>query len=1138
MDQGSADRRALAELLLRRELDAARERATIRPRPDPHLPAPLSVAQWRIWFVTRVHPESAVYNEITALRVRGRVDRGALERSVADVIGRHEILRTGFVMADGEPAQVAVPVATARLRTASFIALPGPEREEAALRHLRAVAAEPFSIDCPPLLRLDLADLGDDEIIAVTLHHLLSDGWSVRLLLGEIMAGYVARAGGRPPELPPLPIQYADYAVWQRGQLRAGGVIAGQLDYWRRQLAGVPHEGVLHTDHPRPPAQTYNGAEVAFAVRPGLTRRLRELGQSEGATLFMTLLAAFQVLLARYSGGTDIVVGTPVANRSRAELEGLIGCFINTIALRTEVSGELTFRALLARARQTVVAGFAHQEVPFDRVVEALAPPRDPSRSPLFQVMLVLHNEPPVVPAIPGLDVSGVTVLSQTAKFDLTLSFIESPCELQGRLEYNTDLFAPGTIERMARQLGLLLAALTADPDRRVDKLPLLDDAEREAIREHWQAPLSGLSGLSGSYGLAGECVVHHAFERQAARTPDAVAVVDGDRQISYRQLDEAAVRLAARLRARGVAAGDFVALCLDRSFELVVAVLAVLKAGAAYVPLDPADPAERLAFILADAGPRVLVTQPGLAARTPAAAVPTLLVGPDAKDAEAGDAQAGEVQAGGVAGPRPVRPTDLAYMIYTSGTTGRPKGVVVEHRQVMWLHAAMAQRTGPRADDVWTLLHSYCFDVSVFELWGALLHGGRLVIVSRAASRSPAELRRLTAAQQVTVICQTPTVFSGFVEADRRAPDPELALRLIVLAGERLEPRRLGDWYAAHRDDAPRVVNAFGPTEATVYATFRPMAASDAHAAGSYIGRELPDARLLVVDAGLAPVPTGVVGELLIAGAGVSRGYHRRPGLTAQRFIPDPLGCGWRCYRTGDLVRLAGDGDIEFVRRADQQVKVRGHRVELGEVEAALRSHPEVADAVVTAVPDPGSGVRLVGYAVGGAAAPPLRELRAFLAARLPGHMVPSALAYLPDLPVTVNGKVNRAALPPVAVEQAAVGEVYAAPRTRLERTLAAVWKDLLGVDRVGLDDNFFELGGHSVLAIALQERLRDRQIELDVLDLFACPTVRGLAERVTVGSRDSTRLADAHGRAARRRAVRRGPAMARGASGASEGE
>jgi len=1133
MDRGNSDRRVLAELLLRRELNTARERDVVRPRPDPLLPAPLAVAQWRIWFLTRLHPESAVYNEVTALRVRGSIDRDALLRSVAEVVARHEILRTRFIMADGEPAQVVGPADPVRLQTASFGALPRSSREEAALRHIRAAAAEPFRIDCPPLLRLDLADLGDDEaIIAITLHHLVSDGWSVRLLLGEVMARYAATLAGRTLHLPPLPIQYADYAQWQRAGFAADGAMGQQIAYWRRQLAGVPHHLPLPADRPRPAAQTYAGAELAFHVEAALVRRLRSLGQAEGATLFMTLLTAFHVLLARLCGSTDIVVGTPVANRPRAELENVIGCFINTIALRAQMPGQITFRELLAQVKETVIEGFANQEVPFDRVVEATDPPRDPSRSPLFQVMLVLHNQPEVVPDIPGLRISGVAGLKQTAKFDLTLAFSESPDGLAGWLEYNTDLFESDTAARWAGLLQRLLTAVADDPDQPVGALPLTDEAESEAARMRWQAPLSG---------DARDCI-HHAFKRQADQTPDAVAVTSGDHQVSYRQLDEAAAKLAARLTEYDVGPGHFIALCLDRSLELVVSVLAVLKTGAAYVPLDPAEPPERLSFILADAAPRVLLTQPHLATKMPAGSVPVLIVGADAADAADArtdssrpEEQTRRIDAEPRAARPPVQPGDLAYMIYTSGTTGRPKGVLVEHRQVMWLHAAMSQRAELGANDVWTLLHSYCFDVSVFEIWGALLHGGRLVIVPRAVSRSPGELRRLAAAEQVTVMCQTPTVFSGYVEADRNQPDSGQAQRLILLAGERLEPARLGAWYAGHPDDAPRVVNAFGPTETTVYATFRPMMEADSHSPGSYIGRELPDARLLVVDQALAPVPVGIVGELLIAGAGVARGYHKRAGLTARRFVPDPFGDGRRCYRTGDLVRLSSDGDIEYLRRADNQVKVRGHRVELGEVEAALRAHPGVADAVAAVASDPRSGGRLVAYAVDGPAAPAIRELRAFLAARLPEHMVPSAVTYLPALPLTVNGKVDRAALPPIEVEQSTLGEPYAAPRTQMERTLAAVWKELLGVDRVGIDDNFFDLGGHSVLAVQLQERLRDRQIELDVLDIFACPTVRRQAERSTSGEHVEPWRDEVSERAARRRAVRRVQATT---SGTSEGK
>ncbi|MER7009271.1 amino acid adenylation domain-containing protein, partial [Dactylosporangium sp. NPDC000555] len=1076
--------RALAEALLRERLGG-----DARPAgPIADGPAPLSYQQERLWLLEQLHPGTAAYNELFAVSLRGPLDADRLDAALAQVVRRHDVLRTAIRLDGARPVQVVTADAAAPLRVESWEHLPAERRETAAAERIRALAREPFDLARAPLLRAYLARLdAGHHVLALTLHHLVTDGWSLRVLLAELVAHY--DAGGRAP-LPPLTAQYADYARRQRAD---GPGAEERLAFWVRSLAGAPTELELPVDRPHPPVAGHDGAEHTFTVDPAVLDGVRALAAAQRATPFMVLLAAFDVVLSRWSRQDDVVVGTPVANRHSSATEGLVGFFVNTVPLRADLSGRPTFRALVDRVRDSVVPALEHQDVPFERIVQAVRAAPDARRNPLFQVMFALHNLPEEPPAPGGLSIAPVPGLHHSAKFDLTLAFVETGGALRGHLEYRTDLFDAPTVARLAGHLTTLLADAVADPDRPIGSLRLMDPHELAAVLLDWHPP---------ALPRTGGATLHEAFAAQAARTPDAVAVVDGAERLTYAALAERVDRLAARLRRAGVTRGTLVALRLGRGADLVVAVLAVLRAGGAYVPTDPQAPPQRLRHILDDTAAPFLLTRSSLAADAPARpGTEVLLVdAPDEPDATG-------------AAPVPFEPgdgDDLAYVIYTSGSTGTPKGVRIPHRTVRWLCRAARERFGIGGDDVWTLFHAYTFDVSVWELFGALLHGGRLVIVPHAVSRDPGALWRLLDREGVTVLSQTPTAFHGLVAA--QPPGAALPrLRLVALAGERLDFRRLGPWFARYADTHPRVVNLLGATETTVHSTERLVRAHETGSARSYVGGPLPGARLLVVDDELRPVPLGVPGELLVGGECVGLGYLRRDELTAERFVADPLGSPMRCYRTGDLVRRSVDGDLEYLGRADTQVKIRGFRVELGEIEAALRAHPAVAEAVV-ALAGKDADQRLVAYVVpagdGGEIRPALGELRDFLRGRLPEYMLPAAVAHLADLPRTTSGKLDRRALPAPPAADAARTAAYTAPRTGTERTLAGIFAELLGAQRIGIDDNFFELGGHSVLAVQAHRRIRAAAIPVEVIDLFQYPTVRALALCAGGGQQDGADL------------------------------
>jgi len=1054
---------------------------TVAPQLSPvdrSQPLPLSFAQQRLWFLDQLEPGSPLYNIPEAVQLSGPLDIHALERSINELIRRHEGLRTSFVTGSGGTAQVIVDNVPRALAVEDLTTLAEETRREELQRLLDEEAQQPFDLAHGPLLRVRLFRLSAEEhVLAVTMHHIISDEWSMRILQRELGVLYESYRVGTESPLAELRIQYADYAVWQRNWLQ-GEVLERELSYWRKQLAGAPALLELPADRARPAVQTHRGAYQRVRLSAETTRALKELSRRHNATLFMTVLAGFQALLSRWSGTTDVVVGTPVAGRTQGETEAVIGFFVNTLALRTDLSENPTFSELVKRVREVCLGAYAHQEVPFEKLVEELGVERDLSRTPLFQVMLAWQNAGEEELKLSGLRMVRVEedLSSSRAKFDLLLSLGEFHGEIGGTLEYNVDLFHSETIERVVAQLERVLAAVAEDEECRVGELPLLSEAEREQVVVEWNR--------GTPYPVQGSVIAR--FEREVERRPESIAVKFEDEAVSYGELNRRANQLAHYLRRHGVGPEIRVGLLLERSVAMVVSVLAVLKAGGAYVPLELAAPAERIAFMLEDSGCALLLAQ-GEFDQSDASYSGDVLklesLWPEiAKELDSNLNVA-------------VHAENVAYVIYTSGSTGKPKGVMVTHGNVLRLLDATAAWFGFGSEDVWTMFHSYAFDFSVWELWGALLYGGKLVVVPYWVSRTPEAYYELLQREQVTVLNQTPSAFrqlQPFVEQT-----PVERLRVVIFGGEALELSSLQSWYERYGERGPQMVNMYGITETTVHVTYRLLSAADVVSGrGSLIGRRIPDLELYLLDERQEPVPVGVAGELYVGGGGVARGYLNRAELTAQRFIPHPFSseAGARLYRTGDLGRYLADGDVEYLGRVDQQVKIRGYRIETGEVAAALRSHEAVAAAVVLAWSDNSGEQRLVGYVVPRSGVElQATELRNHMRERLPDYMVPAYLVQLESLPLTANGKLDRRQLP--APQTETLSRNYEPPNTVVEEKLAAVWAEVLGTDRVGIKENFFALGGDSIRSVRVLALAREQGLQFSLQQLFQYQTVAELA-------------------------------------------
>jgi amino acid adenylation domain-containing protein len=1031
---------------------------------------PLSFSQERLWFLDQLEPGNTAYNLPGAFRLKGPLQVDCLERSLNEIVKRHEVLRTTFSTVEGRPVQRIVSSLALDLPSVNLRELSESEREAKAQRLAKEETQKPFDLARGPLMRAMLLRLDDeDHAMLLSMHYIVSDGWSMGVLLQELSALYEAFSKREPSPLAELPVQYADYAQWQREWFQ-GEVLKSQLAYWKKQLDGFSTLQ-LPTDRRRLPAQSFCGARQSFVLSETLLRGLKELSNQYGVTLFMTLLGAYQTLLHRYSGQDDIVIGSPIAGRNHSQIEGLIGPFVNVLVLRTNLSGNPTFGDLLARLREICLDAYDHADLSFEKLVEELHPQRDLSHNPLFQVTFALRNTPTLLLELPGLTAQDFEIASGIARCDLHLYLaVESETTLRGWLSYNTDLFDASTIKRMAEHFEMIVEAMVANPNQRIATLPILTEAERHQLLVEWN---------STEKDYPHNKCIPQLFEEQVERTPDAVAVVFEEQELTYGELNARANQLSRYLRKHGVAPDVLVGILMERSIDMVVALLGILKAGGAYVPLDPGFPKDRLAFMLEDSQVAVLLTQQQLAENLPHH--DAHIVNLDRERTEIVSESDDNIGCD-------VNPTNLAYVLYTSGSTGTPKGVAIEHdgpaALLSWAQAVFAP------EDLAGVLAStsVCFDLSVFELFAPLISGGKVILAENILV-----FPRLPAAADVTLVNTVPSVIDELLKTNTLPS----SVRTIALAGEPLKTRLVQQIYAS--TSVKRVYDLYGPSEGTTYSTCA-LRTSDGP---EIIGRPIANTQIYILDADLHPVPVGVPGEVHIGGQGLARGYLNHSELTAAKFTPNPFSKepGTRLYKTGDLARYLPDGNIEFRGRTDYQVKVFGFRIELEETEKVLGQHPAVATTVVIARKDVSGSKRLVAYVVlNHDQAATVSELRTFLQAKLPNYMIPSGFVFLNSLPLTPNGKVDRGALPPPNQTRPELERSFLAPRTPSEQLLAAIWAQILKLDKIGVHDNFFDLGGHSLLATQIVLRIRETfEIELPLRRLFEKPTIAELAELIT---------------------------------------
>jgi len=1074
----------------------------------------------------QLQPENTVLNTFRALRVAKAIDRGVLELALSEVARRQDVLRTNFRIIDGVPMQVIRPPEPVSVGMVDFSSLPANERDAAFVRWSRKRTVEPFDLAAGELLRADLVRLGaEDHVIFFNLHHIICDGWSLGVIVRETMTLYNAFSQGKPSPLPPLPVQYGDYAAWQRSKLQ-GDAIERQLAFWKTHLADAPTSTDLPFDRPRPPDRSFRGQRRGVSLEPALVTRLRLLCQREQTTLFTVMISALATLFHRYSGANDILIGSPVANRGFREVEPLIGLFINTVTFRFDFRGDPSFKDFLARVRAEAMDVFNNQDVPFERVLDELGIKREKDRSPLFQTMVAMQP-PRAASVVAELGVDPAVLTPRGAKFDFTLVLWESEDgDVGGVIEYATDLFEPATIERMFEHYLRLLEGITADPRQRVSALPMLsDDERREAIAEG-----------SGAVRPYPQTCLHELVAEQAARTPDAVALIFGDQRITYRTLDERANQLAWHLRSLGVGPDAIVGLCMRRSPELVVGLLGILKAGGAYLPLDPGYPSHRLAHMIRDARPPVLVTEAPLLGALPShalqqseakaggidwsliAAVATLRRVPNRVRVDADAAAIAALPT--TAPPVGTHPDNLAYLLYTSGSTGRPKGVMGTHRAVV---NRLYWDVGPeRGGEVYVQKTTPNFIDYLWEIFMPLLRGQSAVIVPEDVARDPERLIDLLAREEATRIVLVPSLLRAILDNPKDLAQRLPKLRHWACSGEPLS----APLAAAFRSKLPHadLFNIYGTSEFWD-ATWFAASARNAHG-GVPIGLPIANMQAHVVHGGHEPVPANVAGELFIGGDGLARGYLNNPAMTAERFLPDPFGDGTRIYRSGDLARRLPDGVLEFIGRKDRQIKLRGHRIELAEIERALEQHPIVRHATVQLRHDlPGGEPGLVAYVAADAGVEAEPAVRSHLQAKLPSHMIPLHFVFLPKLPLTPNGKVDRAALPPPQPKQEQ-SRKHVAPKTEAERMLAGIWGEILGVRDIGIDDNFFEHGGDSLMLVRVQavicERLRR---DIPVTMLFRYPTIRALSSYLAEGQKsDGLAQSMSRGEARKKFLARRG--------------
>ena len=1035
---------------------------------------PVSSAQRRLCFLDQLEPGNPVYHFPAAVRMRGTINFNALEQSINEIVARHETLRTTFGFHDGEMVQIIHPQLRINIRK-EFL-----ENEESFQKALRSEIHLPFNLQTGPLLRCVLYELSpQDTVFLSSMHHIVADGWSVGVLVREFSDLYKAFVKGEPSPLPELEIQYSDFSEWHN-ELLESPAMQRQIDYWKNTLDGASMVLNLPTDYPRPPIQSFRGDTQFFNIDSTIVDQLTALARKEGVTLYMVLLAAFQLLLSKYTQQDNFVVGTPIANRNRVEIENLIGFFINSQALRADLSGNPNFIELLKRVRRTCLGAYDNQDLPFETLVDAMQPDRDRSRAPIFQVMLVLQNAPQEKLDIFGLTMEIMDIPMDTAKFDLALVLEQREDGMAARWEYLTDLFSFDTIRQIASHYENILANVCREPGLHISHIPMLSEQERiELLTQGQECELT--DEWNGG--------ILELFAEQVIKSPEQTALVFEEDRMIYRELDDYSNRVANYLRHQGVGPDTLVGLCIERSMDMVIGILGILKAGGAYVPLDPAYPAERLAFMISDSKIQVLLTDKSFPDRLKQDNQVLKII---SFDIDANEIARQDSKAPGIS----ILPETAAYVIYTSGSTGEPKGVLVTHRNVTRLFTSTKEWFHFDGDDVWTLFHSFAFDFSVWELWGALLFGGKLVIVPHMVTRTPRDFYQLLIQEKVTVLNQTPSAFKTLIPVDDELRE-KLSLRYIVFGGEALELPILRPWFEIHGDSVPTLINMYGITETTVHVTYRPIRIGDTEGKmGSVIGKPIPDLLLYILDDTMEPVPLGVMGELYIGGEGLAQGYLHRPELTEERFLKNPFGQG-RLYRTGDMARRLRNGEVEYLGRLDQQVKIRGFRIELGEIETALLRYTSIREAAVITREDTPENKRLVAYVVkqNSNEVIDVDALRTHCAEWLPDYMVPVAFVMLDTLPLNNNGKLDVSALPAPQIEQTEPLEASDVPTTAEEKLLAEVWSKVLNIGDIGVNDNFFELGGDSILTLLVVSEIGKAGFEITPTQIFDFQAIAGLA-------------------------------------------
>ncbi|MTJ08953.1 non-ribosomal peptide synthetase [Anabaena sp. UHCC 0204] len=1030
-------------------------------------PIPLSWGQERLWFLDQFEENSATYNLLLGVTITGKLEINDLQKALNMIIQRHEVLRTNFQEINGTVVQIIKPSGNWPL------IIENCQESEIAI-YIHKEQQKPFNLATDSLVRGTLLKVSNSQfILLVTRHHIVWDGWSTGVFLQELSTIYQAYSQGKNPNLAPLSIQYADFSQWQR-QWLTGTILEQQLNYWQEQLKNAPSLLQLPTDKPRPSVMTFNGKSQELIINQEISKKLQLLSRETGTTLFMTLLAIFATLLYRYSHQEDILIGSPIANRNREEIEPLIGCFVNTLVLRANFSENLNFTELLNQIKETTLAAYNHQDIPFEQIVDAVKVERSLSHYPLFQVMFILQNTPNESLELPDVTLTPLTLGKETTNFDLTLDIEPTEKGLVATWEYNSDLFADVTITRMLCHFENILTAILANPQLQINHISLLTEAERNQILFDWN---------NTQIEYPQEKCIHQLFEKQVEKTPEAVAVIYGNQQLTYRELNEKANQLANYLKTLGVKVETLVGICVERSLEMVIGLLGILKAGGAYVPIDPNYPAERIAYMLSDANVQILISQKSLLSSL--SAHQTKIISLD-QDWEIINQQNSENP------DSEIKPKNLAYIIYTSGSTGKPKGVQIEHQGVVNFLTTMSQQPGITEKDTLNAVTTICFDIAGLEIYLPLIVGAKVIIVSREIATDGNRLLKQMQESGVTVMQATPATWQMLLSAGLSTEK----LKIKVLCGGEALTTELANQLLG---TGAELWNVYGPTETTIWSTVSQVEKiNDSVSEGIIpIGYPIGNTQIYILDSDLQPVPIGVAGELHIGGAGLARGYLKRPELTAEKFIENPFNSNNKLYKTGDLARYLANGQIEYLGRIDNQVKVRGFRIELGEIEAVINAYPDVNQGVVISRVDSPGNQRLVAYLVtkDGFDLPQLRDL---LKLQLPDYMIPATFVVLDSLPLTPNGKIDKKALPAPEIDLSKEKE-FVPPQTPTEEMIANIFATVLNVQLVGIHDNFFELGGHSLLATQVISRLRKAfEIEIPLKELFAAPTVAQLSDRI----------------------------------------